>query len=93
MADGNAHLHCYATAGKALSRGKWLPLYQSSTGDYSIGNTRHGDAVIDQIPVEEEEWVLHYNVQLDANKRINKRVRQQLADMSVTHHRIDHTFP
>ena len=93
VADGNAHLHCYATAGKALSRAKWLPLYQSNTGDYSIGNTRHGDAVIDQIPVEEEEWVLHYNVQLDANKRINKRVRQQLADMSVTHHRIDHTFP
>ena len=51
-----------------------MPLYQSGTGDYSIGNSRHGDAVIDQIPVEEEEWVLHYNVQLDANKRINKRV-------------------
>ena len=70
-----------------------MPLYQSSTGDYSIGNTRHGDAVIDQIPVEEEEWALHYNVQLDANKLITKRVRQQLASMSVTHHRLGHTFP
>ena len=69
------------------------PLCQSNTGDYSIGNIRHGDTVIDQIPVEEEEWVLHYNVQLDVNKSINKWVRHQLTYMSVTHHRVDHTFP
>ena len=49
--------------------------------------------MVDQLPVDEEEWVLHYNVQLQPNKRLTKRTRKQLADKHVTHHRLRHTFP
>ena len=64
LADGEAHVHCYATHGKALSRAKWKELYQSDTGVYATGDSNHGEAVIDRIPTEEEDWMVHYNVKL-----------------------------
>ena len=42
--------------------------------------------------VSEDEWVLHYNVQLTDNGRIEKLTRWQLQTNKVTHHRIGHTF-
>ena len=69
IADGEAHIHCYATHGKALSRAQWQTLYQNDRGVYNTGNPAHGHAVVDQIPVDEDEWTLHYNVQL-TNKGI-----------------------
>ena len=92
IADGEAHLHCLATTGKALSRAMWKPLYQNSRGVFAVGNRRHGDPVIDRIPVDEDSWVLHYNVQLENNDRMSKRTRRQLAADDVTHHRLGHTF-
>ena len=62
IADGNAHVHCHATKGKAISHAQWSPLYQNDRGVYKMGDDRHGEPVIDQIPVGEDEWVLHYAV-------------------------------
>ena len=93
IADGNAHVHCHATKGKAISHAQWSPLYQNDRGVYKIGDDRHGEPVIDQIPVGEGEWVLHYAVQLNPKQRITKRTRKQLAARAVTHHRLTHTFP
>ena len=45
IADGMAHVHCYATHGNALSRCKWGPLYQNAAGVYAIGDSKHGDEV------------------------------------------------
>ena len=92
IADGEAHLHCYTTSGKALSHAKWRPLYQNSRGVFKIGDVNHGETVVDRIPVDEDEWVLHYDVQLDENKRMLKRTRNQLEVNNVTHHRFGHTF-
>ena len=36
LADGEAHVHCLATKGKALSRAQWRPLYQNDQGAYGI---------------------------------------------------------
>ena len=55
VADGIAHVHCYGTSGKALSRAKWLPLHQSDSGVFGLGDSAHGEAVMDQIPVDEPE--------------------------------------
>ena len=93
VADGQAHVHCHATHGKALSRALWKPLYQNDNGVYAVGDPNHGDAVVDKIPVDEQEWVLHYNVQLNQKQRITKRSRKQLDGMNVDHHRLGHTFP
>ena len=93
IADGNAHVHCYATSGKALSWAKWSPLYQNEQGAYKLDDRRHGEPVMDMIPVEEDEWMLHYAVQLNDNKRLSKQTRRQLESMAVTHHRLGHTFP
>ena len=93
IADGNAHVHCHATKGKAVSHAQWSPLYQNDRGVYKIGDDRHGEPVIDQIPVGEDEWVLHYAVQLNPKQRITKRTRRQLAARAVTHHRLTYTFP
>ena len=92
IADGQAHVHCYATRGKALSHAKWEPLYQNNKGTFDIGNSNHGDAVVDQIPVDEDVWVLHYDVQLNSKGRIAKLTRRQLEADNVTHHRLGHTF-
>ena len=62
VTDGEAHLHCLATTGKALSRAQWKPLYQNNRGVFALGNQRHGDPVIERIPVDEDSWVLHYDV-------------------------------
>ena len=67
IADGIAHVHCHGTSGKALSRAKWLPLHQSDSGVFGLGDSAHGEAVMDQISVDEPEWVLHYNVQRKEN--------------------------
>ena len=83
-------MHCWSTHGKALSHAKWQPLYQDDRGTYATGDDRHGDAVIDQIPVEEDEWVLHYDVRMSDSQRIAKRTRRQLTDLAVTHHRLGH---
>ena len=85
-------MHCYATSGKALSHASWKPLRQITKGKYHYGSIATGESVIDRIPVSEDEWVLHYNVQLAANGRIEKRTRRQLQANKVTHHRIGHTF-
>ena len=92
VADGEAHVHCYATSGKALSHASWKPLKQNAKGKYHCGSIAPGEPVIDRIPVSEDEWVVHYNVQLAANGRIEKRTRRQLQANKVTHHRIGHTF-
>ena len=92
VADGEAHVHCYATSGKALSHASWKPLKQNAKGKYHCGNVAPGESVIDRIPVNEDEWVVHYNVQLAPNGRIDKRTRRQLQASKVTHHRIGHTF-
>ena len=65
VADGEAHVHCYATTGKALSHAQWRPLYQDVKGAFSTKKARRAEAVIDRIPVDESEWVLHYAVQLN----------------------------
>ena len=44
------------------------------------------------MPVDEDSWVLHYDVQLENNGRMSKRTRRQLAADDVTHHRLGHTF-
>ena len=44
------------------------------------------------IPLDEDEWVWHYNVRLNVNNRMLKQVRRQLEHEQVTHHRLDHTF-
>ena len=93
VADGNAHIHCHATSGKALSWAKWSPLYQNDQGAYKLGDRRHGEPVMDVIPVEEDEWMLHYTVQLNTKKRLSKQMRWQLKSVTVTHHRLTHTFP
>ena len=62
IADGQAHVHCYATKGKALSRAEWRPLYQTANGVFRLGNARHCESVMDHIPLDEDEWVWHYNV-------------------------------
>ena len=93
IADGQAHVHCYSTHDNALSRAKWEPLYQNDRGVYDSGNRTHGDAVIDQIPVEEQDWVMHYDVKINLKDCLTKRTRKQLTDMKVTHHRLGHTFP
>ena len=93
IADGEAHLHCFATHGKALSRARWQALFQNNRGVYGTGDDSHGEAVIDRVPVDEDEWTLHYNVQLNKKGVITKRVRQQLARKAVSHHRLGHTFP
>ena len=92
IADGQAHVHCYATKGKALSRAEWRPLYQTTNGTFRLGNARHCEPVMDHIPLDEDEWVWHYNVQLNANNRLLKQVRRQLEHEDVTHHRLGHTF-
>ena len=92
VADGEAHLHCYSTTGKALSRATWHPLYQNNKGVFRTGKASHGEAVVDRVPVDEETYVLHYNVQLNPDKRIDKKTRKQLQAQHVTHHRLGHTF-
>ena len=92
IADGIAHVHCHGTTGKALSRAKWKPLHQNTKGVFGLGDSGHGEAVMDQIPVDEPEWVLHYNVQLKDSSCLTKRTRRQLEDMGVTHHRLGHTY-
>ena len=92
VADGEAHVHCYATAGKALSHAQWRPLYQDVKGAFTMKKTRQVEAVIDRIPVDEPEWVLHYAVQIGSDARISKRSRRQLEANKVTHHRLRHTF-
>ena len=92
VADEEAHVRCYATSGKALSHASWKPLKQTTKGKYHCGSIAPGEPVIDRIPVSEDEWVLHYNVQLTDNGRIEKRTRRQLQANKVTHHRIGHTF-
>ena len=92
IVDGQAHVHCYATKGKALSRAEWRPLYQTANGVFRLGNARHCEPVMDHIPLDEDEWVWHYNVRLNANDRILKQVRRQLEHEEVTHHRLGHTF-
>ena len=76
----------------SLTRHGAKPLKQNAKGKYHCGSVAPGESVIDRIPVNEEEWVLHYNVQLAANGRIEKRTRRQLQASKVTHHRIGHTF-
>ena len=93
VADGQAQVHCYATQGKALSRAQWKPLYQNDRGVYAIGKRTHGEPVVDNIPVDEGTWMLHYNVQFGENNRLTKQVRRQLTDLKVKHHRLNHTFP
>ena len=85
-------MHCHGTSGKALSRAKWQPLHQNDNGVFGLGDSDHGEAVMDQIPVDEPEWVRHYNVQLKDNDCLIKRIRYQLEDMGVTHHRLGHTY-
>ena len=92
VADGEAHVHCFATSGKALSHASWKPLKQNTKGKYHCGSIAPGEPVIDRIPVSEDEWVVHYNVQLAPNGHIDKRTRRQLQASKVTHHRIGHTF-
>ena len=41
---------------------KWYPLCQSKQGTCKLGDHRHGESVMDMIPVEEDEWTLHYAV-------------------------------
>ena len=55
-------------------------------------NARHCEPVMDHIPLDEDEWVWHYNVQLNANNRLLKQVRRQLEHEDITHHRLGHTF-
>ena len=93
VTDDNTHVHCHATKGKIISHVQWSPLYQNDRGVYKIDDDRHGDPVIDQIPVVEEEWVLHYAVKLNPNHHITKQTRKQLAARAVTHHRLTNTFP
>ena len=93
IADGEAHVHCYSTTGKALSRAKWKPLFQNMNGKFSFSKTKHTEAVIDRIPVDEDSWVCHYNVQLTNDKLIAKLTRKQLQQSKVTHHRLGTTFP
>ena len=68
-------------------------MYQNDRGVYATGDSEHGEAVIDRIPTEEDEWVLHYDVRLNSTQRMVKRTRKQLEDLGVTHHRLGHTFP
>ena len=93
VADGQAHVHCYATHGKALSRAQWAPLFQNHKGAYATGDDSHGESVVDLIPVDEQEWMLHYNIELNPKGRLTKRCRKQLADKHVQHHRLGHSFP
>ena len=92
IADGIAHVHCHGTTGKALSHAKWKPLHQNTSGVFGLGDSDHGDPVMDQIPVDEPEWVLHYNVQRKDNGCLTKLIRRQLENMGVTHHRLGHTY-
>ena len=85
-------MYCYTTKGKALSRAEWRPLYQTTNGVFRLSNARHCEPVMDHIPLDEDEWVWHYNVRLNANDRILKQVRRQLEHEEVTHHRLGHTF-
>ena len=65
MTDGETHVHCYNTTGKPLSRVTWYPLYQNEKGIFRTGKVSYGEAVVDHIPVDEEVYVLNYNVQLN----------------------------
>ena len=49
--------------------------------------------MVDQIPVDEDEWVVHYDVHLNQRHTISKRNQLQLKQLGVTHHRLGHTFP
>ena len=82
IADGNTHVHYYATSGKALSWAKWSPLYHNEQGTYKLDDRRHGEPVMDMIPVEEDEWMLHYAVQLNDKKRLSKQTRRQVESMT-----------
>ena len=93
VADGQAQVHCHATTGKSLARAKWAPLYQQDDGTYTLAKGRRREAVEDHIPVDEEEWVMHYDVKLDAKRQIIKQTRKQLASMKVKHHRLGTSFP
>ena len=57
MADGQAHVHCYVTKGKALSRAEWRPLYQTTNGVFRLGNANHCVSVMNRIPLNEDEWI------------------------------------
>ena len=95
IADGMAHIHCYATHGNKLSHCKWLPLYQDDAGVYGTGDPKHGDEVVDKIPTGEDgaDYVHHYNVKLQANGKLAHITRQQLKALGVTRHRLGDTFP
>ena len=82
------HVHCYSTTGKALSRAKWHPLYQEISGKFTFTKGRHGEAVVDRIPVDEDAWVCHHNVQLTKEMRVAKLTRKQLQQSKMTHHRL-----
>ena len=83
VADGEAHLHCQVTKGKALSHAKWSPLYQRNNGEYTLADSKHSEPVVDRVPVDELEWVLHYDVQLTKDIRITKKSRRQLERKTI----------
>ena len=95
IADGMAHVHCYATHGNALSRCKWGPLYQNAAGVYAIGDSKHGDEVIDKIPVGDDGmgYVHHYDVRFGKDGKLAPMTRRQLAALNLQRHRLGHSFP
>lgn len=95
LSDGYAEIHCYATHGNAISRCEWAPLYQNQKGTYATGDPKHGEPVMDKIPMGEgsETYVHHYNVKLTKDLKLTSKTRQQLAKMGVTRHRLGHSFP
>ena len=95
IADGMAHVHCYATHGNALSRCKWGPLYQNAAGVYAIGDSKHGDEVIDKIPVGDDGtgYVHHYDVRFGKDGKLAPTTRRQLAALNLQRHRLGHSFP
>ena len=93
VADGVARVHCYATHDNALSRAKWSPLFQNAKGIYATDDSKHGNAVTDEIPVDSDGYVHHYNVQLRPDGKISLKSRRQLAALGVSRHRLGHTYP
>ena len=65
----------YVTHDKEVSMSKWRALYQNNRGVYATDDDKHGETVIDRIPTEEEDWFVYYNVMIQVNDILTKKIR------------------
>ena len=96
LADGQAQIQNYATQSKNIANAVWSPLYQLTSGVFTVAKPRRNALklqVVDTVDEHDDDYVRATDLRLTSTNKLTARSRKLLARLELKHHVLGLTYP